>query len=251
MAKLAQIWRFPIKSVAAERLSHTVLSAQELLPFDRKWALAHAKSGFEMSAPSWKGKGHFINGYKFPILQSIRTQFDDQEQVIELSHPNLRSMKVDLENESDREALVEWVFQLIDDTSMKPCQLVRLDSGLGDQSEPLISINSMASLKDLKEKSEREIEVERWRGNLWLQDLPAWEELDMIGKKIQIGDAKLQVVEEIVRCKMPMANPITGVHDLDVLKELKTHYDHINFGVFAKVLSGGEIYEGSSIEVIS
>jgi uncharacterized protein YcbX len=46
-ARLAQIWRHPIKGHGREALPAVTLSAGATLPFDRAWAVAHEAARLE------------------------------------------------------------------------------------------------------------------------------------------------------------------------------------------------------------
>jgi len=65
------------------------------------------------------------------------------------------------------------------------------------------------------------LERERWRGNIWLDGLPAWEEWHWIDHNIQIGTAVLRVHKRIARCSHTTANPVTGQRDADTLGALR------------------------------
>ena len=46
-----------------------------------------------------------------------------------------------------------------------------------------------ASLADLSARMGHDLSIHRWRGNLWLDGAPAWEEWNWIGRRLQIGVA--------------------------------------------------------------
>ena len=46
-----------------------------------------------------------------------------------------------------------------------------------------------------------------------------------------------------------MANPETGRRDVDTLAGLET-WDHMDFGVYGEVVTGGEIATGDPVEVL-
>ncbi len=94
------------------------------------------------------------------------------------------------------------------------------------------------------------LEQERWRGNIWIDGPAAWDELDWCGERIRIGEAVLEVVEPIQRCKHTMANPTTGQRDADTLAALNDGFGHQDFGVYAKVIEGGQINTNDMAEVL-
>ena len=68
-----------------------------------------------------------------------------------------------------------------------------------------------------------------------------WEEFDWVGKTLAMGDARLEVVERIGRCRATEANPATGHRDANTLTTLEQGWGHTEFGVYARVITGGPI----------
>ncbi len=95
-----------------------------------------------------------------------------------------------------------------------------------------------------------ELDPIRFRGNFNISGLGPWGEFGLMGKRIKIGDAILDVHRPIDRCPAPGVNPVTGTRDVDVTPGLNEHYGHIFCGVFANVVEGGEIKPGAEIEMI-
>ena len=95
------------------------------------------------------------------------------------------------------------------------------------------------------------VERERWRGNIWLDGLPAWEERSWIGKRIRLGEAVVEVREQIVRCLATTASTRTGERDAETLKALQDGWGHKELGVYAEVVEPGQIVVDDKIEVLS
>ena len=127
-----------------------------------------------------------------------------------------------------------------------PDRLVaRRDGGaLSDVPEPYVAIASLASNRVLGRRLGRELSIHRWRANLWLDGLAPWEEIDLLGREIIIGVARLRVEQRITRCRATAANPETGRTDADTLGALEAAYDHQDFGVYARVIAGGTVAVG-------
>jgi uncharacterized protein YcbX len=92
--------------------------------------------------------------------------------------------------------------------------------------------------------------MERWRANVWVDDLAPWEELSWIGKTIRIGETEFEVREDCIRCNVTATNPVTGLRDADTLGVLKNSFGHQNFGVYALVSKGGPVALGDQVEVL-
>jgi uncharacterized protein YcbX len=73
---------------------------------------------------------------------------------------------------------------------------------------------------------------------------PAWSEHGWVNSEITIGAARLRVVSPITRCAATQVNPLTAKRDLDIVAVLDRAFGHINIGVYAEVVAGGDIAVG-------
>ena len=60
----------------------------------------------------------------------------------------------------------------------------------------------------------------RFRSNIAIEGLEAWEEQSWVGRKIRIGEVMFEVLTPKGRCLATQANPHTGERDLPILKTL-------------------------------
>ena len=245
--RLAHICRHPIKSGGYEELSGVALVPGRTLPFDRAWAVAHEAADFGDAPAGWEPKLKFLRGWAEGALMAIRARFDDASQTVTLSHRMRPDLTARLPDEGA--AVVDWLRPLWPDRRPSPVRLVaRTDGGaLTDVPEPWISILNHSSNRALGQRLGQELSIHRWRGNLWIEGLAPWEEFDLIGREIEIGDARLKVTQRITRCRATCANPETGRLDADTLGALEQGYDHQDFGVYAEVIAGGEIAVGDTV----
>jgi uncharacterized protein len=244
--RLAQICRHPVKSVGYEELARVTLTPDRLLPFDRAWAIAHAAAPFAGDPDGWKPKMCFLRGWAEGSLMAIRAVFDDATQTLTLSHPDRPPFQALMPAGGD--ALVDWLRPLWPATRPDPDRLVaRTDGGaLSDVPEPFVAIANHASNRALGQRLGRDLSIHRWRANLWLDGLAPWEEFDLLGHEITIGNVRLRIEERITRCRATCANPETGRTDTDTLGTLEDGYGHQDFGVYARVIEGGTVAVGDS-----
>lgn len=247
-ARVTEIWRHPIKSHGRERVAQTILRADEAMPWDRVWAVTHARSRFDPDAPGWVMCRNFVIGTTSPRLAGLWAQLDasDPERPrIGLRHRDLGG--IDFAPDDPREAarFLDWVAPLTEGENLRPVGLARLPGrGFTDTDFPSVSIMNAASHRAVQQRIGRPLEPTRWRGNIWLEGLAPWEEFDLIGSALRIGEAVVEIVEPIARCKHTMANPETGRRDTDTLGALEEGWGHRDFGVYGRVIEGGRIAEG-------
>ena len=242
---LAHIWRHPIKGVGAEALEQADLTIGRPVPLDRAFAIL--EDGGEAGS-GWRSCRNFLRGAKGPSLMAItaRTKGD----VIHLSHPDRPDIAIN--PKSDAQALFDWLHPIYPEDRKPPVDLVASPpEGMSDAPFASISILNLKSLAALSSLAGADLDMRRFRGNLWMAGAAPWEEFDLIGKTIKLGGATLEVVEPIGRCRATEANPATGKRDVNTLALLERGWGHMNFGVYAQVKTSGSIALGDSIEVIS
>ncbi len=249
-ARLAHIRRHPIKSIGGEGLDSVTLTAARRLPGDREWAVLteagerNAQASQTAGQPDrWLPKSCFVRGVQSPRVQAISGGWSDGRLV--LRQPAQADLVVDPETEGDR--LVEWLRPLWPANASVPTRLVRGAAIWTDQKWPWISILSLASLADLEARTGQTLGLHRWRGNLWIDGWQPWAERDLIGHVIRIGATELRVTQHIGRCEATSANTDTGENDIDMLDSLERLYGHTDFGVFAEVVTGGDIALGDEV----
>jgi uncharacterized protein len=145
---------------------------------------------------------------------------------------------------TDHPALLAWADRLIPADRARPAFVVRGGVAMTDSDFPSVSVLSLASLAELGQRMGIDLSIHRWRANLWLEGAAPWGEWGWIGQRFRLGDAMLEVVERITRCVATSVDPETGTVRGDTLAALEQTYGHQDFGVYARVITGGEIATG-------
>ncbi|HEU0221214.1 MAG TPA: MOSC domain-containing protein [Paracoccaceae bacterium] len=248
MARIAAIYRHPVKAIGVEPLAEVTLRAGCTLPGDRAWAVAHEAARLD-------GEGHwapclnFLRGAGAPELMAARVETDAAGGRVTFTHPG--RPKISLDPERDGQSLIDWVAALVPDGRARPARLVRAEGrGMTDTPFPSVSLLSLASLAALSRAAGRELSPLRFRGNLWLEGLAPWEEFAWMGREIRLGEARLRIVERIERCLATAADPETGRRDTDTLGLLEAHLGHRDFGLYAEVVRDGRVARGDRAELL-
>ncbi|OWU83999.1 molybdenum cofactor biosysynthesis protein [Oceanicola sp. 22II-s10i] len=242
MATLARIWRHPVKGVGCETLDGAMLAPDRPLPGDRAYGIL---TGDTQDTGDWQSCRYFARGCYGPALMAVtaETQADGR---ITFRHPDRPEITLDPETEGAR--LVAWTAAMYPDERPAPRELVKAPSiGLSDANYPSISILGLAALDALSLAAGVPMDPRRFRGNLWLDGLSPFEEFDWVGKRIRIGGAELEVTERIDRCRATEADPETGQRNVNTLAVLRDNFGHVDFGVKARVVTGGQIATGDTV----
>lgn len=240
----AHIWRHPIKAIGAEPLDSVALTPGQPLPGDRAWALL---TGDSHDTGHWQPCRHFARGCYGPQLMAITAR--TVKGIIHLSHHELPPLALDPAADGDK--LVEWLGPIWPQERPALGTLVKAPpEGMSDANYACLSVLGTASLDALSDACGMPLDPRRFRGNLWLDGLEPWEELDWVGQRLRIDDVVLEVTERIGRCRATEANPDTGLRDVDTLQVLRRTWSHTDFGVKARVIQGGTINLGQKAELL-
>lgn len=250
MGTVANLWRYPIKSHGREALASVPLIAGQTIPWDRHWAVTHADTKFDPNAPAWVMCRNFMIAALTPDLAGLWAKFDEATATITLRHVDLGEITFKPDDAADVTRFIGWVMPLCPADKRTPNGIIHVAGrGMTDTDFPSISIMNTASHASVEAKLGHPLEMERWRGNIWIDGRDAWSEHDWIGQTITIGETTVRVVAPVVRCNHTKANPNTGKRDVDTLGVLRDTWDHQNFGVYAEVMQGGTVHLGCTLKV--
>ena len=110
-----------------------------------------------------------------------------------------------------------------------------------------ISLINKKSISDFSNKISTNIEIERFRANIYIDGIAAWEERDWIGKTININNINFFVSGEISRCSATNLKPSTDIVTINLPNQLKKTYDHINMGLYIVPQQNGVISKEDKI----
>ena len=240
-ARLAHIWRHPIKGIGSEACQSVELSPEGAVEGDRAWAFLNDAAE---DTDAWQPRRNFLQVASGPRLAAVSARTNGS--LIDLSHPARPPLALD--PVSGGPELSAWLGDLWPDNRPGPARLVRAPrQGMTDMDFPSVSIGNLASLRELSKAAGQEIDMRRFRINLWLDGLDPWAERDLLDGDITLGSARLIPVEPIGRCRAPDANPATGERDVAMLKLLGDHWSTRDFGVYFKVATPGTVSVGDPL----
>jgi len=250
MHVIKNIIRYPIKGLSEEYLENIVLKKNQVLPGDREFAFARYNVDYNDSNPKYLRKTNFLALVKEEKLAKLKSTFN----------PNTKHLLIKLGEKividqyiKDKKSIekVETFFQeylnlpinekpnLVQGISVK--ENAGLTHSFSDIPDKAVSIVNLNTVKALEEKIGKSINSLRFRGNFLIEGGTPWEEFNWIGKKIHIGGCVLVVFKKTQRCAATIVNPVNGERDINIPKEINTHFGHIDLGVYAKVIKGGKV----------
>lgn len=250
MPQLTAITRFPVKGLGPDTLTHVELTANATLPLDRAWAIENGPSPFDDTAPGHVKKKHFLMLAGQAELARLDCDYAADGRSFAISLDGAEPIDVTLDDPASHTALFECLGDLLGDAVRGPLRFVHAPGqAMTDIAMPQISLINTASVRDLAEKAGLPLDPLRFRGNLLIDGLAAWEEFELVGQNVRIGGVELRVESRIRRCTATSVDLDTGTRNTDVPAALFEHYGHMDCGLYLTVLEDGVIALGDPVSL--
>lgn len=218
MAEVADIWRYPVKSMGGERLDECLITDRGL-DGDRRWALVDGVAN---------RAGKLLTIRQDERLMTYRARLADES--VEVVTPHGETRRLD-----DR-----MVAHLAEQTA-RPLTL-RDTAGANFDDSPVLVV-SMASVTAFGLEAGFPIDRRRFRANLYLEGLEPEEELRWLGRRIRAGDAELEVTKRCDRCVVITRDPDTTTPTPELLRILTDTHETC-MGVYCGVVRPGRVAVG-------
>jgi uncharacterized protein YcbX len=248
-ATVHDLHRYPVKGLSGEPMAQVGLVAGGTLPFDRAYAIENGPSGFDPLAPKYFPKIRFLELMKNERLARLRTRFDETNHTLTISHDGREAARGDLHTVEGRRAVEQFFATFCADELRGPPRVLHAAGhSFSDVSKKVVSIINLASLAEIEAALGAPVDPIRFRGNLQVRGWPAWREFDLIGRRIAVGPSvRLKIVKRIVRCAATEVDPATAARDLPIPQTLRAEFGHADCGVYAEVITPGEVAVGDRI----
>lgn len=237
---VAQLWRWPVKSMAGERVQALRVDGRGA-GGDRTHAVLHEHKGeikplTAREAPrllAWQA------AYPFNLDAGLDPDSPPHALVTEPSgvrswrwgDPRLRSA---LERDLGKELRLE-----------------RDVTGMPDVPGTVL-VTVAGTLAALSQELATEVDARRFRTNVHLElDAEPWAELGWAGVEIELeGGVRLRIEEACERCAIPTRDPDTQQKWPDLLRHLTAEHGQ-GFGVLARVIAPGRVHAGEHVRIVT
>ena len=240
--------RYPVKGLTPESLQSVELQPGATMPFDRAYAIENGAGRFDPENPRHVPKISFLMLMRDERLASLETRFDDATQTLTILRSGKQVARGDLKTPIGRQMIEQFMAAYMK-ASLRGAPKVVAAPGhsFSDVAAKCLHIVNLASLKDLERAVGRPVDPLRFRANVYLDGVPAWEEFSWMNKEVDIGGIRLTVFKRTVRCEATNVDPVTAERDLAIPAVLKRTFGHTDFGVYAKVKRGGTLVVGDAV----
>jgi len=252
MGTIKSIYRYPVKGLSAEELPSVELRINDCIAFDRSYAIANGHRDFDPAQPKHMPKIKFLMLARQEILAALETQFDDETQTLTILRNGKQVSKGCLKLPVGRKIIEQFFSAYMGDQLLGAPHIVSAAGhSFSDVPEKCISIINLATVRDLGRIMDEDIHPLRFRGNIYIDGIEPWAELDWVDKDILINDAQvLRCFKRTQRCAATNVNPMTAQRDLAIPTRLARTFDHSDVGVYAMVNRNCHITQGATIQVL-
>ncbi len=227
IGRVAELWRYPVKSMAGESLDAVDVSWFGLVG-DRRWAFVRdglVRSGFPwMTIRERSDMGSYRPSFTEPEDPNgsptfVRTPADEEYDVVD---PALAAELGD------------------------GVRVLKQNRGVFD-ALPLSLVTTQA-LAGLGQFVDRQLEAVRFRPNLVVEaaGTVAFPEDAWVGTVLRIGGLRMRVDKRDKRCVMVNVDPVTSVRDPAILRAIARERDAC-FGVYGTTVQPGRVAVGDAV----
>ncbi|SDM21343.1 MOSC domain-containing protein [Allokutzneria albata] len=232
--RLDGIYRYPVKGFAGQEVPEAALLPGRGVPFDRHLAVAHGGQDVAEDG-AWTTCHAFVRTGPYQGLPLFGIDFDGA--ALSMSRPGGAPVEIPLDDLAGAGAeLAEWF------PGTRP-RLVRAGNGYWDYSDAGVSLINKATIASLGHGAD----PLSFRANFYLSDLAPWSEFGLVGRRVRVGGAELEVLRPIDRCSTTSIHPTTGEEITNVPALMAREHGHIYCGVYARVVVGGRVSPGDPV----
>lgn len=247
---IQHIYRYPMKGLPGENLSRATVKKDGCLPHDRRYGIVHASSKVDVQCPAWASKKHFLNLARDEKLGELSARFSEDGQKISLLRHGNEIVAGDLSTPQGRMVLEGFLSSFMPTGARGHARITDFGHDhCADNENAYLSLINLATVTDIERVVRIPLDHRRFRGNLYLSGARPWQENQWIGKTLRIGDLECEAVEKIERCNAINVEPETGKVDCNIPLSLQRGFRHGNCGIFLRVLDGGALKLGDSVEI--
>jgi uncharacterized protein len=252
-ATIASLYRYPVKGLSPEPLTSAALSADAHFPGDRLFAIENGPSGFDSAAAEHMSKIKFLMLMKQERLARLRTSYDDASGILTIRQGGHAVAAGDIRTPEGRTAIEAFFTSYLPGELRGAPRLLTSPPGFRfmDSRSGFLSIIDLASVAAIATAAGRDrIDPLRFRANIYVEGLGTWGEFDLIGQRIRLGEAELEITKRIDRCAATDVDPTAGIRDIRMVSLLEQAFGHHDCGVYARIVASGTISPGDKLTLL-
>ena len=258
--QITQLFTYFIKGLTPHPSDRVLLQEGQGIPGDRGFALMYADAeadGDTVTTP-WMKKNNFAMQNDWPGLAGLACDYHAETQQLTVRREGIELLSASTQTAADRDRIGAFFSGYL--AGLQPTATARHPEkaplrlvGDGnrtrypDREVVHISLINQASIDDLSDRLGYVVDVRRFRPNVVFTGVPAWSELDWVGKVFDVGTAQIAIAAPINRCLNIDVNPETGESDRSIFAQLQPQLGHRQTGILATVTRSGTVTLGDGL----
>jgi uncharacterized protein YcbX len=224
MASVVEVWRYPVKSMAGERLDSCAVD-EKGLEGDRRWALVDGTPNRAGKPLTIREEARLLT-YRARLTGGVVEILTPGGEVRGLDDATLSRLAVD---------------------SARPLTLRDL-AGANFDDSPVLLVN-VATIAAFEVEAGMHVDHRRFRANLYVDGLEPSEEIAWLGRRVAVGEMELELVSRCERCVVITRDPDTTASTLELLR-LLTNTHEACLGMYCQVTRPGRVAVGDPVHVV-
>ena len=241
---LKKLYFSPVKSLSFSSRKNLKIKKNIGIINDRIFAftrlISEAEANDYKNDPNKRNLNFFLTLRNSPFLNKYNFEYKENELRLLLKKNLIK--KIDLNNNNNLKLISDELIKRESIVNYFPYLIKNINFPFFDtMPQNSISLININSIKDFEKKIDHKIDHERFRGNVYINDINPWTEFNWINKKIIINDCSFTVLKKIPRCSATNLRLNSDIFDINVPQKLREVYGHIDMGVYLKPLNNGTI----------
>jgi hypothetical protein len=211
-----------------------MLDKESAFNFQNKKELRNIINYFSLKSSS------IFNLYSFQINQNNLSCYKQNKKIISIHNQDFDTLQLIVDAFKEEEKLHNQQIFFLHNKEQPFFDTVRNNT---------ISLINLNSLRDFENKNSIKVDAERFRANIYMEDLDPWVEQNWIGKKITFSGTSFEVFATIPRCKATHFPYGSQQMDYNVPQLLQKTYGHIDLGIYLKPSNDATIALNSKVSI--
>jgi uncharacterized protein YcbX len=244
------LYRYAVKGLSPEAMPRVVLEAGGIMPFDRAYAIENGPGRFDPDNPRHLPKITFLMLMRDERLATLVTTFDDATETLTVMRAGKQVARGQLATPLGRK-MIEQFFAAYMKTELRGAPKVVSAPGhsFSDVAMKCLHVVNLATVRDLERVAGRSIDPLRFRANVYIDGVEPWAERSWTGRELALGGVRCKVVDGTGRCDATNVDPVTGARDMAIPSLLQRTWGHTDFGVYVKIVGGGQLAVGDAVAI--
>ena len=251
-AILKKLYFSPVKSLSFSKKEKLKIKKNIGIKNDRIFAFTRIISEKEANSyeknPNKRNLNFFLTLKNSPFLNKYNFEYEDDN--LSFFHKENLIKKISLNDNKNLKIISDEIKKCEPSIDYSLYLIKNFDFPFFDtMPKNSISLININSIKDFEKKISHKIDHERFRANIYIENVDPWIEFKWLNKTISINNCLFKVLKKIPRCSATNLMINSDKMDINIPKKLREIFGHIDLGIYLKPLTDGTINTNDKIKL--